>query len=170
MTNDATPVISGTATVGPGETLSVIVDGTTYTAGDGNLVDNRDGTWVLSITNPLAEGNYNVTAIVTDAAGNNSVDTTSGELLVEAIPLATPTVVPLTTTDTTPTITGNAIIGAGDTLTVTVDGVTYTAGDGNLVYNSSGSWMLSIPTPMADGTYEVVAIVTDVFSLSLIHI
>jgi len=164
VTNDATPVISGTATVGPGETLSVIVDGITYTAGDGNLIDNGDGTWVLSITNPLAEGNYNVTAIVTDAAGNNAIDVTAGELLVEAVPLATPTVVPLTTTDTTPVITGNAIVGTGDTLTVTVDGVTYTAGDSNLVYNSSGSWALSIPTPMADGTYEVVATVTDVFN------
>ena len=156
-------MLAGTATVAPGETLTVTVYGIIYTAGDGNLADNGDGTWDLSITTPVAEGTYNVTATVTDSAGNSSVDTTSGELIVEATPLSTPTVVALTTIDTTPAITGTAVVGSGETFTVEVNGVTYTAGDGNLVYYSSGNWTLNIPTPMADGTFEVVATVTDVF-------
>ena len=162
-TSDATPVLSGTATVAAGETLTVTVDGITYTAGDGNLVDNANGTWTLSITTPLAEATYEVTAAVTDAAGNSTTDITVNELIVQAIPLSTPTVVPLTTSNTTPTITGAAVIGPGDTLTVTVAGVTYTAGDGNLTYNSSGIWSLNIPSALPDNTYEVVATVTDVF-------
>jgi len=48
-TNTGTPVISGTATVGPNEVLSVAVNGIVYIAGDGNLVDNGDGTWSLTI-------------------------------------------------------------------------------------------------------------------------
>ncbi len=162
-TSDATPAITGTATVGIGETLTVTVDGVTYTAGDGNLTDNADGTWTLAITTPLAEGTYDVTAAVTDTAGNTTVDASASELIVQATPLSTPTVVALTTTDTTPSLTGNAVVGTGDTLTVLVDGVTYTAGDGNLTYNSDGSWVLDIPAIMVDGTYEVVATVTDVF-------
>jgi len=162
-TSDATPIISGTAIVGLGETLSVTVDGVTYTDGDGNLVDNGDGTWILAITAPLSEGTYDVTTAVTDTAGNTSIDVSSGELVVQATPLSTPTVVALTTTDTTPSLTGSAIIGTGDSLTVSVDGVTYTAGDGNLTYNSSGTWVLNIPGTMIDGTYEVIATVTDVF-------
>ncbi|MEM7256069.1 MAG: Ig-like domain-containing protein, partial [Pseudomonadota bacterium] len=162
-TSDATPVVTGTATIAAGETLTVAIASVTYTAGDGNLTDNADGTWTLAITTPLAEGTYNVTAMVADAAGNNAVDTTTAELIVEATPLSTPTVVAQTTTNTTPTITGTAVVGAGETFTVEVDGVTYTAGDGNLVYNSSENWALTIPAPMTDGTYEVIATVTDVF-------
>ena len=39
----------------------------------------------------------------------------------------------------------------------------YTAGDGNLVDNGDGTWELTIPagSEMVDGTYEVVATVTD---------
>ncbi len=162
-TSDATPILSGTATVAAGETLNVTVDGISYTAGDGSLTDNGDGTWVLAISTPLAEGTYEVTATVTDTAGNVSVDATTNELLVQAIPLSTPTVVLLTTSDTTPAITGNAVVGSGDTLTVTVNGVTYLAGDGNLIYSSSGTWTLSIPSALADNTYEVIATVTDIF-------
>ncbi|MEQ9494265.1 MAG: hypothetical protein RJP96_11685, partial [Algiphilus sp.] len=59
-------------------------------------------------------------------------------------PSTVPTVVSQTTNDTTPTISGTATVGAGETLTVTVDGVTYTAGDGNLTLTGT-SWSLTIP-------------------------
>ena len=52
-TNDSTPVISGTTTVGTGMVLRVEVDGVIYTVGDGHLVDNGDGSWDLTI--PLAD-------------------------------------------------------------------------------------------------------------------
>ena len=82
LTNAAAPTIEGTVTLGAGETLTVNVDGVTYVAGDGALVDNGDGTWTLTIPadSPIAEGLHDVTATVTDAAGNASVDVTSGEL------------------------------------------------------------------------------------------
>lgn len=163
VTSDPTPVLTGTATVGANEVLTVTVSGTSYTVGDGNLVDNGDGTWMLSISNPLTEGDFEVTAEVSDSAGNVSVDASSSELTVEATPLSTPTVVSQITSNITPVVTGTAIVGAGNALTVTVDGATYTAGDGNLVHNSSGAWTLSIPSPLADNTYEVIAVVTDIF-------
>ncbi len=164
-TSDTTPTITGTATVGTGETLTVEVDGVTYTAGDGNLT--LVGTsWTLNIPagNEITpDGTYDVTATVTDAAGNFTSDGTSGELIIDTTPPATPTVVSQTTSDTTPTITGTATVGTGETLTVEVDGVTYTAGDGNLTLVGT-SWTLNIPagneiTP--DGTYDVTATVTD---------
>ena len=62
-------------------------------------------------------------------------------------PSVTPTVTPLSTNDTTPTITGTATVAAGETLTVTVNSVTYTAGDGNLSYDSlNHTWSLTIPS------------------------
>jgi len=49
VTNQIAPILTGTADVAAGESLAVTVNGVTYTAGDGNLVDNGDGTWVLVI-------------------------------------------------------------------------------------------------------------------------
>ena len=132
-----------------------------YTAGDGNLVDNGDGTWTLTVPTPIVEGIYDVTATITDGAGNLSTDPSSSELLIDTTLPVTPTVVPQLTSDTTPVISGTANAGPGETLTVTVDGVTYTVGDGNLVDNGDGTWDLTIPTPLAEGSFEVIATVTD---------
>jgi len=164
-TNDTTPIVSGTATVGAGETLTVEVNGVVYTAGDGNLVDNGDGTWDLTIpsTDVLAEGNYDVTASVTDAAGNVSTDPSSGELTIDLTAPVAPTVTSQVTNNITPVISGTATVAPGDTLTVVVNGVTYTAGDGNLVDNGDGTWDLTIPAGNAvvEALYEVDVTVTD---------
>ena len=165
FTNNTTPLISGTATVAAGETLTVEVDGVIYTAGDGNLVDNDDGTWDLTIpaANELNEGTYDVAVIVTDAAGNTSIDVTAGDLLVDTTPPVVPTTDSQNISNATPVISGTANVAPGETLTVEVDGVTYTAGDGNLVDNGDGTWDLTIPpgSELADGDYDVVATVTD---------
>ena len=160
-TPDTTPTIVGTATVDPGETLTVAVNGVTYTAGEGDLTRNGNN-WSLTIPNALAEGTYNVTATVTDEAGNATGDTTSGELVVDTTPPAAPTVDSLTTSDTTPEITGTATVNQGEALTVVIDGVTYTVEDGNLSLSGS-DFSLTIPdaNALAEGTYEVAATVTD---------
>ncbi|MFL1894587.1 Ig-like domain-containing protein [Aquimarina sp. 2-A2] len=160
-TNDTTPTLTGTAD--SADTLTVTVNGVTYTEGDGNLTDNTDGTWSLQIPtgNEITEGTYEVVATATDAAGNVSNDTTTNELVIDTTNPAVPTVNSLTTNDTTPTLTGTA--DSADTLTVTVNGVTYTEGDGNLTDNTDGTWSLQIPTgnEITEGTYEVVATATD---------
>ncbi|WP_345252470.1 Ig-like domain-containing protein, partial [Kangiella taiwanensis] len=159
VTNDDTPVITGTAD--SADDLTVTVNGVTYTEGDGNLVDNGDGTWTLTIPagNEIPDGTYDVVATVTDGT-NTASDATTDELVVDSA-ITTPTVDPQTTNDDTPVITGTA--DSADDLTVTVNGVTYTEGDGNLVDNGDGTWTLTIPAgnEIPDGTYDVVATVTD---------
>ncbi|MCC4212776.1 Ig-like domain-containing protein [Leeuwenhoekiella parthenopeia] len=157
VTNDNTPTITGTAD--SADDLVVIVAGVTYTEGDGNLVDNGDNTWTLTIPSPLADGTYDVMATATDAAGNASTDATVDELTIDTTPPTVPTVDPLVTNDNTPTITGTA--DSADDLVVVVDGVTYTEGDGDLVDNGDNTWTLTIPSPLADGTYDVMATATD---------
>ena len=161
ISSNTTPVLMGTATVAADETLAVVVDGVTYTAGDGNLVDNGDGTWALTLPTSLVDSTYAVTVTVIDAAGNTSVDTTSAELIIDTTAPVVPTITPLTTSNTTPSLQGSATISTGETLTVEVDGVIYTTGDGNLVDNGDGTWLLTLPVAHSDGPYEVIATVTD---------
>ena len=156
-TNDNTPTITGTAD--SANDLVVVVDGVTYTEGDGNLTDNGDNTWILVIPTPLADGTYDVMATTTDAAGNSSSDATTDELTIDTMAPTVPTVDFLTTNDNTPTITGTA--DSADDLVIVVDGVTYTEGDGNLTDNGDNTWTLIIPTPLADGTYDVMVTATD---------
>ncbi|HTJ99604.1 MAG TPA: hypothetical protein VL522_08275, partial [Bordetella sp.] len=71
----STPVLSGTASLEPGETLTVTVDGATY------QVVPSDGQWSLDLASArpvsgsvtlLPGSSYSVTATVTDVAGNAS--------------------------------------------------------------------------------------------------
>lgn len=72
--------------------------------------------------------------------------------------ILTPTVNPLSTEDTSPTITGTwggNMLG-DDRLTVTVNNVTYSVNNGLIINNTS--WSLTIVAPeLTAGTYEVVA-------------
>ena len=165
-TNSVTPVITGTASPQPGETLSVTVGGVTYIvgpAGDGSLIDRGDGTWTLRVpaSNALPEGHHDVVATVTDDAGNTTDDPSSGELLIDTTPPVTPVADPLVTADPTPTLTGTAVTGAGETFTVTVDGVTYAPGDGSLVDSGDGRWSLTLPNELPVGRYPVTVEVID---------
>ena len=94
-TNAITPVLSGTATVGSGETLSVTVGVDTYTVGDGNLV-LVGTTWTLAVplANALSEGVYDVMVSITDAAGNTTTDASVVDLTIDTSAPAAPTLAP----------------------------------------------------------------------------
>ncbi|MCP4498597.1 MAG: hypothetical protein GY822_01345, partial [Deltaproteobacteria bacterium] len=178
-TNSTTPTITGTSGTGAalntGEILSVVVNGATY-----EVTPDGSGDWSLDLatTSPangtlgaFVDGTYAVTATVTDEAGNAASDTTTNELVVDTTAPAAPTVDALITdlrdpTVSAPTITGTAVLGEGETLTVTVAGTTYNSsatGDVTVV-GSDWSLDLSAVSPavtLADETYEVTATVTD---------
>ncbi|NBS66631.1 MAG: hemagglutinin, partial [Betaproteobacteria bacterium] len=144
-TNDTTPVIAGTAVLAAGDTLSVTVNGATYA-----VVPGAGGAWSLDLgtatptsgtLTPLTDGLISVTATARDAAGNTTSDVTTGELRLDTAPPATPTVASLTTSDTTPVITGTAVLAAGETLRVTVHGATYSVAPA-----SNGNWTLDLQT------------------------
>ena len=83
-TSSTTPTLTGQATVRPGETLNVNVNGQDYT------VPVQDGRWSLDLSTaqpsaPLLEGrSYDVVATVTDAAGNSRSGDTVGVVSVSA--------------------------------------------------------------------------------------
>ncbi|MBT6244508.1 MAG: type I secretion C-terminal target domain-containing protein, partial [Gammaproteobacteria bacterium] len=112
-----------------------------------------------------ADATYAVTATSTDTAGNASSASSAFNVTVDTTAPGAPTVVTQTTADLTPTITGTATVGSGETLTVVVSGATYT------VTPSGTAWSLDLGTAtptsgsltaLANGnTYHVTATVTD---------
>ncbi|TLU85979.1 MAG: Ig-like domain-containing protein, partial [Chlorobium sp.] len=168
-TNDTTPVISGTATLGSGETLSVVVNGATYNnvvvTGGVWSIDTGSATLSSGTLGSFVDGQtYSVTATVRDGAGNSTSDSTNNELIIDTTYPLAPTVTKQTTNDTTPVISGTATLGSGESLTISLNSKTYTAGDGHLSYNDTAhTWTLTIPSEdvLAEGTYAVTATVTD---------
>ncbi|WP_058969107.1 Ig-like domain-containing protein [Type-D symbiont of Plautia stali] len=166
-TNDATPVISGSATAG--STVN-IYNGTellgTATVGDG-------GTWTFTPTTGLGEGQHSITATVVDPAGNTSAPTTPVIVNIDLTPPAAAgelvlsndssgTAVPITngiTNDTTPVLSGTAEQGSLVTITDTVDGVETIIGSATV--GADGSWTFTPPEPLEAGAHSLTTTVTD---------
>lgn len=81
-TSDTTPLVQGTVLIDSGDLLSVTIAGATYSESNGNLSIFVDGRWEVTIPTILADGVYDVTASITDAAGNITTDPTEGELII----------------------------------------------------------------------------------------
>ncbi len=149
LTNDNAAAISGTTDAAPGSTVSVSVAGQTL----GGVVD-ADGTWMV-IPTAIADGAYDVTATVSDAAGNVAtatqsltVDTTAPQITFDSGPA---TVV----NNSTPTISGSTDAVEGTTVTVSVGGQTLTT-----TVAADGTWSVD-PTALVDGRYTVTVQITD---------
>ncbi|WP_243347256.1 beta strand repeat-containing protein [Parabacteroides sp. FAFU027] len=110
----------------------------------------------------LSAGNVGLT-ITVSTKGNNDISAYSSFTIDLTAPAA-PTVTNLSTSNQTPTISGTVTIAATDVFSVTVNGVTYTYGGGNLTYeNNSHTWALTIPNAntLALGSYTVTATLSD---------
>ncbi|GIC83681.1 hypothetical protein FMO003_39610 [Moritella sp. F3] len=164
-------MITGSAVIADGESLSITVNGATYnnvTVTNGNWsIDTQTASVDSGVLAAFVDGEtYDVTATVTDAASNTAVDTTSGEVTIDTTAPSVPTVIAQTTSDTSPVITGSAVIADGESLSITVNGATY-----NNVTVTNGNWSINTQTASVDSgvlaafvdgqTYNVEATVTD---------
>ncbi|WP_347291034.1 BapA/Bap/LapF family large adhesin [Kluyvera georgiana] len=163
-TNDPTPIISGTAE--PGTTVTIKDNGNII----GIVTVGADGQWGFIPTTALGEGTHAITTIVSDAAGNVSVESPPFNLEVDTgIPAEIMNLVVYDdrepgigalkdgdrTNDNTPTLTGKAENNA----TVTIyDGNTVL---GSVQANSTGDWSFTPTLPLDDGSHSLSAIVTD---------
>lgn len=163
LTNNGSPTLTGTYDTTDTGAITVTIDGSTYTVDDGSLTIHPDGTWELTLP-PLADGTYDVIVEHTDDAGNTTTDTTIDEVIIDTTAPGAPTVDPITNVDGLPLITGTYDTLDTGTITVTVDGTTYTVADAELTLNPDGTWQLDLtglPSPLADGTYDVQVVHTD---------
>jgi len=160
-TSDTTPWLTGQ--VGdPAATVQVTVNGSTHTA-----TNNGDGTWTLpdGTLAPLAEGMYDVVAVAANAIeGTSGNDATANELTVDHTPPVV-LVTPLTTTDTTPALTGT-VNEDQTTIVLTVGGADYPVtnnDDGTWTLENGPTWVLenNEVAELPYGTHNVVVTATD---------
>jgi hypothetical protein len=164
-TSDNTLQLRGSAA--PGAQVKLILTGAGVTLFTTTAIADAGGNWTYDYqATPLADGAYSLSAQVgagTLATQTIGIDTTTPAGAVSVDP-------PVVTDDTTPQLTGQAVLAAGETLSVTVNGKTYIAGDGKLTL-AGANWTLAIPASDAltagsgaagfDGVYQVVATITD---------
>ncbi|MGK3111585.1 Ig-like domain-containing protein [Candidatus Pantoea formicae] len=162
ITNDNTPVLSGTAEAGSTVTISD-ANGEVGTA----LV-GQDGTWSFDVPK-LADGNYSFTTTVTDVAGNTGPVSSPIAITILATPPADAIGLQLTnnngaspviiaddgrTNDTTPVLSGTA--AGGSYVTISEGGVPL----GTAIVGSDGSWSFNVPT-LSETTHTFTTVVTD---------
>ncbi len=140
--------ISGTSNQPTGTTVTVTLNGQNYTAtADSN--GNWSATVPASAVSALGEANYTVTANVTDTAGNSNsashnVVVNSALPAVTINPVATDDIINAAEAGNVQTISGQVTgAAAGDTVTVTLGGNTYTT-----TVQANLNW--SVDVPVAD--------------------
>ena len=157
--------VSGTSTAEAGQTVTVSLNGKDYTA-----TVSADGSWTLNVpaadVAALGDGSVTVTASVSDKAGNPaSVDhNLTVDITVPAVTINTVAgddVINIAEHSQAQIISGSATgAAAGDKVTVTLGGQTYTT-----VLDAAGNWSVGVPASvisgLSDGTVTVTASVTD---------
>ncbi|WP_347247595.1 DUF4347 domain-containing protein [Zoogloea sp.] len=142
LSNSSTATVTGTWTNLPGDTLAVLINGTTYSVGNGNL-SITGNTWSLT-TLPLADGTYHVTATVSRSGPDSRTDLSTQELVIDTVATVDITGGPsILTGDTTPVISGSTSgMPAGTLLTLEIDSDNNSSYD--LIYQTTiapdGSW------------------------------
>ena len=149
ITNDNTLTLTGTAAA---NTTVKVFDGTTQI---GTATANSSGAWTYT-TAALADGSHNLTAKVTDAAGQTSAASATLAVKID------------TTAPAAPVEVGDSIVNGNQVLlngtaeansTVKVyDGLTLV---GTVVAKADGTWSVTT-SPLSDGSHNLTATATDV--------
>ncbi|OKP43528.1 RTX toxin, partial [Aeromonas allosaccharophila] len=158
-TNDTTPTLTGTTDAPVGSTVTLLVTDANGNQQTLTAIVTPAGTFTVDVVTPLAEGSYTVTATVTDPAGNTGSATDDGSVDVTA-PVITVDA-PDNTNDTTPTITGTTDAPAGSTVTLVVTDANGNQQTLTTTLQPDGSYSVDVTTPLAEGSYQVTASVTD---------
>jgi gliding motility-associated-like protein len=155
ITNDNTPVITGTAEAG--STITVFVNNQTYTT-----IATNTGLWSVTVTTNLPDATYTILTTARDAAGNNSPATTANVVVYTRAPLVT--VVQPTCSAATGSITITDPLLNG--LRFSINNSDYTNVSGQFASLVSGVYNVTIK--FSDGSVSIPAVVTIISQSSLI--
>ncbi|MGI9275441.1 MAG: Ig-like domain-containing protein, partial [Endozoicomonas sp.] len=171
ITNDIAPLLSGTADLAQGDTLTVSVNGVIYAQENGVVYSPANNTWTLQIpsSSPLPEGRYEVTVTITDIAGNQASDQSSVELVIDLTAPTSVGVNPISSeqdtgrSDSDGITNNNQLIFTGsaepgNTVEVFLDGNAI----GIVTADAAGNWSLDYTgTTLPDNDYQLTANATD---------
>ena len=162
ITSDNTLFIHGTAEAGA--SVEVFVDGNSV----GTTTADGSGNWSFDYTGTaLADGDYDLSAVLTDAAGNVSAPSAIQTVTVDTVAPATAVITSVSddtgasnsdylTNDNTLIINGTAEAGA--LVEVFIDGNSI----GTATADAIGNWSFDhTGTVLADGTYDLTTVTTD---------
>lgn len=165
ITDDALPVLSGTAEAG--STIAVFDGG----AQIGTTTANGSGAWTFTPAAPLASGPHALTVTATDAVGNTSAATAAFNLTVDVAAPAAPAITSVgddvgtlqgivaiggSTDDAAPLISGTA--EANTVVSVFNNGALL----GTVVASGAGTWSFTPLSPLTQGAQSFTATSRDV--------
>ncbi len=161
ITNNTTPIFSGTATANSIVTL-YDTDGTTVL---GTTTSDGSGNWSIT-SSTLSSSSHTITAKVTDTASNESVASAGLSITVDT---ASPTAIALSSNTLSNSASANTAVGTLSSTDATVgDTFTYSlvAGAGstdNASFSISGNSLVATnPSALSAGSYSVRVRTTDV--------
>ncbi|AIF98090.1 beta strand repeat-containing protein [Alteromonas australica] len=159
ISNDNTPTISGSTDLIAGSTVSITVTDSTGSQQTFTATVDANGDFSADVPDPVADGNFDVTATATDTAGNTTTDTNNGEINSAAPSLSLD---PLASgNDTTPTISGTTDLAPGRTVSITVTDSAGNTQSFNATVQPGGSFSVDVPVALPEGDYTVTATATD---------
>ncbi|MGS6546723.1 Ig-like domain-containing protein, partial [Enterobacter rongchengensis] len=158
-------IVSGKVTgAQAGDVITVTLNGKDYTA----MLD-ASGSWSVGVpaadVGALANGNQTISATLTDKAGNSTTETHEFDVSLTAPVIAINTlavddVINATEKGQDLLVSGTSNQPDGTTITVTLNGISYTA-----TTDASGNWSLTVPaanvSALGEASYAVTASVTD---------
>ena len=156
-TNDQTPAISGTSSAADNTEITVVIT-------DVNNVSHTvttsvvGGIWSVDATSILPEGEFTVSASVTEggltsnATGGGVIDLTAPALSITPL---------VTLNDTTPTISGTTTAPQGALVIILITDSLGAEQTVNATVGANGTWSVAASTELSEGTYTVSASTTD---------
>ncbi|MFN6133717.1 MAG: cadherin-like domain-containing protein, partial [Synechococcaceae cyanobacterium] len=149
LSNDTTPLLSGTATVTAVNSLRVSVNGRTYTLGSSPELQLSGTTWTLAVpaAHALPDGTYNVVATVQDPNGTAVSDGSVNELRVDTTAPPITLTSPASSADYFPTLSGQG--EPGTTLQISLAGAIWSG----VAVGATGLWQLHTSTAANSGSF-----------------
>ncbi|TMO75187.1 hypothetical protein CWC16_19355, partial [Pseudoalteromonas sp. S3776] len=156
--NDVTPTLSGTSDAVEGTVITFTVTDDLGVEQTFTTTVDASGNFSVEVPNALAEGPYSIEATISDAAGNSTditgsgnIDTTAPSVSVDA---------PILTNDSTPTVTGTSD-APNSTITVTFTDAANNVQTLDVQTDANGNWSATPTSDLAEGNYSVSASITD---------
>ena len=163
IANNSTPEIKGKWQEGVAKTLDVTLADKTYKFGTDAELTSNAGAWVLKPAAPLADGNYDVTAEVSDGVNPAVGSTAPAKLVIDTVAPAAAVITPLASGIQWPfTLNGTWAEDGATSLVAKLADQAWTLGkDEDLKSDGKGNWSFAPVVDLRPGTYDITLETSD---------